>query len=101
MEWIANQIGDSAENLLTQFEGKHHRIADHFWCNILAALATILSKILETSNQLLDDTAEGIAKKAWELVEDIRSEERVMFLVRQKRQGTIPAVLAGTIRKVF
>lgn len=76
MEWIANQIGDSAENLLTQFEGKHRRIADHFWCDILAALANVLAEMLEASDQLLDDTAEAIAEKVWALVEDTRGKEK-------------------------
>lgn len=76
MEWIADQIGEAAENLLLQFPGKHQRIADHFWCDVLAALATILAELLETSNQLIDDTAEAIAEKVWESVKATRNEEK-------------------------
>lgn len=76
MEWIADQIGAAAEDLLIQLPGKHRRIADHFWCDILAALASILDKTLETTNQLIDSSAEFIAGQVWELVKNTRNEER-------------------------
>lgn len=76
IEWIADQIGETAENLLTQFPGRHRRVADHFWCDILAALATILAELLETSNQFIGDAAEAIAEKAWASVETTRNEEK-------------------------
>lgn len=75
MQWIADQVGDSAEELLTQREGKHHRVADHLWCDILASLAAVLDKMLETKDKVIELVASEIADSVWKLVEKERGEE--------------------------
>lgn len=110
MEWVADQIGEAAENLLLQFPGKHRRVADHFWCDVLAALASILAELLETSNQLIDDVAEAIAEKVWNSVEATRDEEKgnapyqqqstrksTSRLSRDYQEGLQEAVLKQTV----
>ena len=75
MQWIADQVGDSAEELLTQREGKHHRVADHLWCDILASLATVLDKMLETKDKVIELVASDVADKVWRLLKRQRNKE--------------------------
>ncbi|QOW64654.1 hypothetical protein [Rothia terrae] len=75
MQWIADQIGDSAETLLTQHKGKHHRVADHLWCDILAALAVILEKALKTKDKIVDLVASEVADGVWRLLKSQRNKE--------------------------
>lgn len=75
MQWIADQIGDSAEKLLIQREGKHRRVADHLWCDILAALATVLEKAVETKDKIVDLVASEVADSVWKLVKRERGKE--------------------------
>ncbi len=33
IQWMARQVGDVCEQVLTQHPGTHARLADHFWCD--------------------------------------------------------------------
>lgn len=75
MQWIADQVGDCAEELLTQREGKHRRVADHLWCDILAALAAVLEKALKTKDKIIELVASEVADSVWRLVKRERNKE--------------------------
>lgn len=75
MQWIADQVGNCAEELLTQRKGKHRRVADHLWCDILAALATVLKKALKTKDKIIELVASEVADSVWRLVKRERNRE--------------------------
>lgn len=75
MQWIADQVGDCAEELLTQRKGKHRRVADHLWCDILAALADVLEKALKTKDKIIELVASEVADSVWRLVKRERNKE--------------------------
>lgn len=75
MQWIADQVGDCAEELLTQREGKHRRVADHLWCDVLAALADVLEKALKTKDKIIELVASEVADSVWRLVKRERNKE--------------------------
>lgn len=68
IEWIANQIGETAEALLKEYGLKYQRLADHLWCDILAAVAEALEKTLNVADELIDITAESFADQVCNLV---------------------------------
>ncbi len=47
IEAMAQQVGDICEQTLTQHPGTHSRFADHFWCDVLAALTHVLTEVLD------------------------------------------------------
>lgn len=75
MKWIASQVGEAAEELLLQTTGRQQHIADHLWCDILAALATVLAETLKSTDQLISTVSAEIAEQVWKLVKATREEE--------------------------
>lgn len=80
MEWIANQMGETAETLLTKYGPKYRRLAHHLWCDILAALSSTLNQALTATDLLIRRTADVVADQVYDLV----------MAGRNNRAGNIP-----------
>ncbi|WP_321780828.1 hypothetical protein [Schaalia cardiffensis] len=44
---MAQQVGNTCEQVLQQYPGSHSRLADHFWCDVLAALVRVLTELVD------------------------------------------------------
>lgn len=73
IEWIANQVGDACEEILEKFPGKHKRLADHFWCDVLAALAYAADEVSKKIGSISEDISSDIADLVWEIIKQERS----------------------------
>lgn len=73
IEWIANQVGDACEKILKKFPGKHKRLADHFWCDVLAALAHAIDEVSKKIDSISEDIPSYIADLVWETLKQERS----------------------------
>lgn len=73
IEWIANQIGDACEEILKKFPGKHKRLADHFWCDVLAALAHAIDEVSKKIDSISENISSYIANLVWEILKQERS----------------------------
>ena len=73
IEWIANQVGDACEEILKKFPGKHKRLADHFWCDVLAALAHAIDEVSKKIDSISENISSYIANLVWEILKQERS----------------------------
>ena len=72
VEWMARQVGDTCEEVLKQYPGSHLRLADHFWCDVLAALAQVLTEALNEIDKfpgrVSQFTVDMLGARTWEAV---------------------------------
>ncbi len=72
IEWMARQVGDTCEKVLKQHPGTHPRLADHFWCDVLAALAQVLTEALDEidkfPSRVSQFTVDMLGARTWEAV---------------------------------
>lgn len=72
IDHIAKIIEKECEKILLKYPECYTRLADHFWCDVLAATASVLQEMLQnidkTSEELEDYLASEIAKKVWQTV---------------------------------
>lgn len=77
IDWMADQVVAACEELLTQHPGTHRRLADHFWCDVLAALARALDEALNVLDEIPSivskETVSTISSRTWDLVHDERN----------------------------
>ena len=75
IDWMADQVGEVCGQLLSQNPHTHRRLADHFWCDVLAALVRILDEVLNELDSLPDEISEALVNKLSERTWDaVRSE---------------------------
>ncbi len=74
---MADQVDRACTTVLTTGSDRHLRLADHFWCDVLAALAHTLTEIVDAVDQLPAEVAEltvrSVATMTWEQVRDSRN----------------------------
>lgn len=72
IEWMAQQVGDTCEQVLRQHPGTHRRLADHFWCDVLAALVQVLTEALDEidkfPSRVSQFTVDLLGAQTWEVV---------------------------------
>ena len=72
IEWMARQVGDTCEQVLKQHPGTHPRLADHFWCDVLAALVQVLTEVLDeidkVPSRVSQFTVDLLGARTWEAV---------------------------------
>ncbi len=77
IEWAARQVGDACADLLTQHPGTHLRLADHFWCDVLAALVQVLTETLDEIDKVPVHvsklTLDELGAQTWEAVRSQRT----------------------------
>ncbi|MBF0688639.1 MAG: hypothetical protein IR158_12860 [Cellulomonas sp.] len=77
LDWMADQVDRACTTVLTTGSDRHLRLADHFWCDVLAALAHTLTEIVDAVDQLPAEVAEltvrSVATMTWEQVRDSRN----------------------------
>lgn len=86
---MARKVSDACEQALTKHPNTHLRFADHFWCDALAALAQVLTELLDNTVQL-SDTARGfavapVAASTWQTIHTLRSDEAGNTPCQQKK----------------
>ena len=67
-EWIATQVANVCDTALTEHPEARARLADHFWCDVLASLVVVLDSTKDLTTQLADDTANtirDIGERTW------------------------------------
>ena len=76
--WLADQVGSVCENLLKTNTGQHRRLADHFWCDVVAALVRVLDEMIDRVDALPEAitlaTIPEVKERTWERVEKSRGE---------------------------
>lgn len=72
IQWMARQVGDVCEQVLTQHPGTHARLADHFWCDVLSALVQVLTEALDEIDKFPSRVSQLVvdilAARTWEAV---------------------------------
>jgi len=80
IESMAQQIGSTCESLLTENPGFRLRLADHFWCDVLAALVHVLTEVLneidKTPSRASKLTVDLLGARTWETVRDQRRDSK-------------------------
>lgn len=80
IEWMARQVGDTCDRVLKQHPKSHRRLADHFWCDALAALAQVLTEALNEIGKLpgrvSQFTVDLVGARTWEAVHTQRTESK-------------------------
>ncbi len=91
IESMALKVGDACEKLLTQHPKWYKRLADHFWCDILAALVQVLTEILDAADKFPEHVSE-LGARTWDAVHSQRSESNGNApSQRKKRKDTTRA----------
>lgn len=52
LNWLADQVGKVCGDALKASPGKHQRLADHFWCDVVAALVHVLDEAVTSVDAL-------------------------------------------------
>jgi arsenate reductase-like glutaredoxin family protein len=80
IDWMADQVGEVCELLLNQNPHTHRRLADHFWCDVLAALARVLDEALSELDSLPGELSEAfisaLSERTWEAVRNERGSSK-------------------------
>lgn len=80
IEAMAKQIGSACESLLAKDPKFQLRLADHFWCDIIAALVYVLTEVLDkidkTPGRASKLTADILGARTWETVRDQRRDSK-------------------------
>ena len=58
---------------MKKFPGKHKRLADHFWCDVLAALAHAIDEVSKKIDSISENISSYIANLVWEILKQERS----------------------------
>jgi hypothetical protein len=76
-KFIADQLGDVADEALKLLGpgDKFSRLADHFWCDIVASLVVALEQIKSTSERLTHDAVDWLVDRAWEWLQRSRKSD--------------------------
>lgn len=101
IESMAQQVGDACEGLLTKKSDAAPRLADHFWCDVLAALIHVLTQALDEADKLSGTdsriTAEMMASRTWEAVRAQRTEAKGIVPCQRKKSRGAPSRAARDV----
>ena len=73
IEWIADRVGDACGEILNESPEVYYRLADHFWCDVLAALAHAADEAIKKIDSISEDVSSYIADLAWKILKQERS----------------------------
>lgn len=73
IEWIADRVGDACGEILNESPEVYCRLADHFWCDVLAALAHAIDEVSKKIDSISEDISSYIADLVWEILKQERS----------------------------
>ncbi|NNH72464.1 hypothetical protein HLB23_21820 [Nocardia uniformis] len=67
VKFLAEQIGGAAEDLLKALpkKGQRRRLADHFWCDVVGALAWVLAEIDGAIEKLRNKAIDWLVDEVW------------------------------------
>lgn len=76
LDWMADQVGRVCEDTLQAAPGRHRRLADHFWCDVVAALVHVLDEATasfdELPNAVAQITVPELSSRTWHAVRTSR-----------------------------
>lgn len=76
IDWLAHRVGDACGRILRANPGTHKRLADHFWCDAIAALVQVLDEVVEQVDELPETVARltlpKLSAQTWEFVRTSR-----------------------------
>lgn len=73
IEWIADRVGDACGEILNESPEVYCRLDDHFWCDVLAALAHAIDEVSKKIDSISEDISSYIADLVWEILKQERS----------------------------
>lgn len=73
IEWIADRVGDACGEILNESPEVYCRLADHFWCDVLAALAHAADEAIKKIDSISEEVSSYIADLAWKILKQERS----------------------------